>query len=177
MGHHRQGHADRRVERGCGQSVQRRQSRPVSATRSKTARRSGSASAPEPRFRRSPSNMSTATTEMPRLQEALSTSRSVISSRPTSSLDNVMEVPRMDQDRGQHGCRRSARQPQEPRVGHRRSGTVIAGQKPVATKAKKSLASFKLRQGNAIGCQGHPSWRPDVGVLRSAGHSGHSPNP
>jgi large subunit ribosomal protein L5 len=31
--------------------------------------------------------------------------------------------------------------------------TVIAGQKPVATRAKKSLASFKLRQGNAIGCK------------------------
>ncbi len=31
--------------------------------------------------------------------------------------------------------------------------TIIAGQKPIATKAKKSLASFKLRQGNAIGCK------------------------
>lgn len=31
--------------------------------------------------------------------------------------------------------------------------TTIAGQKPVITKAKKSLASFKLRQGNAIGCK------------------------
>jgi large subunit ribosomal protein L5 len=31
--------------------------------------------------------------------------------------------------------------------------TVIAGQKPVVTRAKKSLASFKLRQGNAIGCK------------------------
>ncbi|MGF1596065.1 MAG: 50S ribosomal protein L5 [Acidimicrobiales bacterium] len=30
---------------------------------------------------------------------------------------------------------------------------LIAGQKPVVTKAKKSLASFKLRQGNAIGCK------------------------
>lgn len=28
---------------------------------------------------------------------------------------------------------------------------LIAGQKPVTTRAKKSLASFKLRQGNAIG--------------------------
>lgn len=31
--------------------------------------------------------------------------------------------------------------------------TIIAGQKPVITKAKKSLASFKLRQGNSIGCK------------------------
>jgi len=28
----------------------------------------------------------------------------------------------------------------------------IAGQKPVITKARKSIASFKLRQGNSIGC-------------------------
>ena len=31
--------------------------------------------------------------------------------------------------------------------------TVIAGQKPVITKAKKSIASFKLREGQAIGCK------------------------
>ena len=29
--------------------------------------------------------------------------------------------------------------------------TTIAGQKPVITKAKKSIANFKLREGNAIG--------------------------
>src|ERR1039458_9355940 len=30
--------------------------------------------------------------------------------------------------------------------------TLIAGQKPVITKAKKSIATFKLRQGMPIGC-------------------------
>ena len=30
--------------------------------------------------------------------------------------------------------------------------TKIAAQKPVITKAKKSIASFKIRQGNSIGC-------------------------
>lgn len=30
---------------------------------------------------------------------------------------------------------------------------VIAGQKPVITKAKKSIAGFKLREGNKIGCK------------------------
>lgn len=30
---------------------------------------------------------------------------------------------------------------------------TITGQKPVVTKAKKSIASFKLRDGNAIGCK------------------------
>jgi len=31
--------------------------------------------------------------------------------------------------------------------------TKIAGQKPVITKAKKSIASFKLRDGMAVGCK------------------------
>ena len=31
--------------------------------------------------------------------------------------------------------------------------TIISGQKPVITKAKKSIASFKLREGQAIGCK------------------------
>lgn len=31
--------------------------------------------------------------------------------------------------------------------------TQIAGQKPVVTKAKKSIANFKLRQGMSIGCK------------------------
>lgn len=30
--------------------------------------------------------------------------------------------------------------------------TLIAGQKPVITKAKKSIAAFKLREGQPIGC-------------------------
>lgn len=31
--------------------------------------------------------------------------------------------------------------------------TLISGQKPVITKAKKSIASFKLREGMAVGCK------------------------
>ena len=31
--------------------------------------------------------------------------------------------------------------------------TAITGQKPLTTKAKKSIAGFKLREGNAIGCK------------------------
>ena len=30
---------------------------------------------------------------------------------------------------------------------------IISGQKPVITRAKKSIASFKLREGQAIGCK------------------------
>ncbi|MGI6129946.1 MAG: 50S ribosomal protein L5 [bacterium] len=31
--------------------------------------------------------------------------------------------------------------------------TIIAGQRPVVTRAKKSIANFKLREGAAIGCK------------------------
>ncbi len=31
--------------------------------------------------------------------------------------------------------------------------TAIAGQKPVTTKAKKSIAQFKLREGQVVGCK------------------------
>ena len=31
--------------------------------------------------------------------------------------------------------------------------TLISGQKPVITKARKSIASFKLREGMAVGCK------------------------
>ena len=30
---------------------------------------------------------------------------------------------------------------------------LISGQKPVATKAKKAIAGFKIREGQAIGCK------------------------
>lgn len=31
--------------------------------------------------------------------------------------------------------------------------TIISGQKPIITKAKKSVAAFKLREGMSIGCK------------------------
>jgi hypothetical protein len=45
---------------------------------------------------------------------------------------------------------------------------AITGQKPVVTKAKKSIASFKLRQGMPIGVVVNTAWRPHVRVSRSA---------
>ena len=35
---------------------------------------------------------------------------------------------------------------------------LISGQKPLITKAKKSIAGFRLREGVAIGCKSYPSW-------------------
>lgn len=31
--------------------------------------------------------------------------------------------------------------------------TIISGQKPIVTKARKSIANFKLREGMPIGCK------------------------
>ena len=67
-------------------------------------------------------------------------------------LDNVMQVPRMSKIVVNIGVGEALLNSK-----HLESAmndlTVIAGQKPIPTKAKKSLASFKLRQGNAIGCK------------------------
>ena len=40
--------------------------------------------------------------------------------------------------------------------------TAIAGQKPIITKAKKSIAAFKLREGMPIGVHGNAARRPHV---------------
>ena len=42
--------------------------------------------------------------------------------------------------------------------------TMITGQKPVMTKARKSIANFKLREGRVIGSQSHSAWRENVGI-------------
>ncbi len=67
-------------------------------------------------------------------------------------LGNVMQVPRMNKIVINMGVGEALSNSKnlESAVNDL---AVIAGQKPVITKAKKSLASFKLRQGNAIGCK------------------------
>ena len=67
-------------------------------------------------------------------------------------LGNIMEVPRLEKiviNMGVGEALANSRNLESAM----NDLTVIAGQKPVATRAKKSLASFKLRQGNAIGCK------------------------
>ena len=48
----------------------------------------------------------------------------------------------------------------------------IAGQKPVITKAKKSIAAFKLREGMSIGCHGDAARRPHVRIPGPPGERG-----
>jgi large subunit ribosomal protein L5 len=65
-------------------------------------------------------------------------------------LPNVMQVPRLEKIVINVGVGRALVQ-QSLIEGAVKDLTVITGQKPVVTKAKKSIAGFKLREGNAIG--------------------------
>jgi large subunit ribosomal protein L5 len=67
-------------------------------------------------------------------------------------LANVMDVPRFEKIVLNMGVGAAVQQA-SLLEGAVRDMTLIAGQKPVVTKAKKSIAGFKLREGNAIGCK------------------------
>ena len=67
-------------------------------------------------------------------------------------LGNIMEVPRFDKIVINMGVGRATQQ-QSLIDGAVRDLTIIAGQKPLVTKARKSIAAFKLREGNAIGAK------------------------
>jgi large subunit ribosomal protein L5 len=64
---------------------------------------------------------------------------------------NVMEIPRMTKIVLNMGLGEAV---QNPKIveGAANELTLIAGQKAVITKAKKSIATFKLRAGMPIGC-------------------------
>jgi large subunit ribosomal protein L5 len=66
------------------------------------------------------------------------------------SLRNIMEVPRLEKIVVNMGVGRATQQ-QSLIEGAQRDLEVITGQKPVVTRAKKSIAGFKLREGQAIG--------------------------
>ena len=65
-------------------------------------------------------------------------------------LPNVMQVPRIEKIVLNVGCGAAVDQRQ---LIDKVSAdlTIIAGQKPVVTRAKKSIAGFKLREGSIIG--------------------------
>jgi large subunit ribosomal protein L5 len=65
-------------------------------------------------------------------------------------LVNVMQVPRLEKIVVNMGVGKATQQ-QSLIEGAQRDLEVIAGQKPVVTRAKKSIAGFKLREGMAIG--------------------------
>jgi large subunit ribosomal protein L5 len=65
-------------------------------------------------------------------------------------IANVMQVPTLQKIVINMGVGRAAQQP-SLLEGAVADLTLIAGQKPVVTKASKSIAGFKLREGQAIG--------------------------
>jgi len=66
------------------------------------------------------------------------------------NLRNIMQVPRLEKIIINMGVGKATQQ-QSLIEGAQRDLEVIAGQKPVVTRAKKSIAGFKLREGMAIG--------------------------
>ncbi|MYH00315.1 MAG: 50S ribosomal protein L5 [Acidimicrobiaceae bacterium] len=67
-------------------------------------------------------------------------------------LSNVMMVPRLDKIVLNMGVGDATTQA-KLLEGALADLAVISGQKPIITRAKRSLASFKLRTGMAIGCK------------------------
>jgi large subunit ribosomal protein L5 len=94
---------------------------------------------------------STATSARPRLKERYdSTVRAEL--KETLGLANIMEVPRLSKIVINMGVGRATQQ-KSLIEGAMRDLETISGQKPVVTRAKKSIASFKLREGQEIGAK------------------------
>jgi large subunit ribosomal protein L5 len=67
-------------------------------------------------------------------------------------LGNPMQVPRLEKIVINMGVGRATQQP-SLLEGAVADLTKISGQKPVVTKARDSIAAFKLREGQSIGCK------------------------
>ncbi|WP_089609480.1 50S ribosomal protein L5 [Dehalobacterium formicoaceticum] len=65
---------------------------------------------------------------------------------------NVMEIPKLDKIVINMGLGEAIQNPKAMDAAVN-DLTIIAGQKPIITKAKKSIAAFKLREGMPIGCK------------------------
>ena len=72
--------------------------------------------------------------------------------REQLSLANIMQVPRVEKIVVNMGVGKATQQA-SLLEGAIRDLTAITGQKPLVTKAKKSIAGFKLREGNSIGAK------------------------
>lgn len=88
---------------------------------------------------------------MPRLKEKHN-SEIVKAMMDKFGYKNVMQVPRLDKVVINMGVG-EAIQNSKAIDAAVNDLIIIAGQRPVVTKAKKSIAAFKLRQGMTIGCK------------------------
>ena len=93
----------------------------------------------------------TTTTPRPRLRVQYDTEvRAAL--KEQLGLGNVMQVPKFEKIVVNMGVGAAVTQP-SLLEGAQRDLEQITGQKPVVTRAKKSIAGFKLREGNAIGAK------------------------
>ena len=97
------------------------------------------------------SDTSTATAEIPRLKQKYQNDIAA-ALKDELGIENVMQVPKLTKIVINMGMGRAAGQP-SLMEGAVSDLTLISGQKPVVTKAKKSIANFKLREGQAIGAK------------------------
>jgi large subunit ribosomal protein L5 len=67
-------------------------------------------------------------------------------------MSNIMQVPRLEKIVINMGVGRATQQA-SLLEGAVTDLTLISGQKPLVTKARRSIAAFKLREGNAIGAK------------------------
>ncbi|MGZ4806257.1 MAG: 50S ribosomal protein L5 [Ilumatobacteraceae bacterium] len=67
-------------------------------------------------------------------------------------LSNVMQVPKLEKIVVNMGVGRATQQP-SLLEGAVKDLTRITGQKPIITKSRDSIAGFKLREGQSIGCK------------------------
>lgn len=65
---------------------------------------------------------------------------------------NVMEIPKLEKVVINMGLGEAVQNPKALDAAVADMAT-ISGQKPIVTRAKKSIASFKIREGMAIGCK------------------------
>ena len=72
--------------------------------------------------------------------------------RAQLGIANVMEIPRLEKIVVNMGVGKATQQP-SLLEGAVDDLTAITGQKPIVTKSKTSIASFKLRENQAIGCK------------------------
>jgi large subunit ribosomal protein L5 len=97
------------------------------------------------------SDTTTTQVEAPRLKVKYDTEiRAAL--KESLGLSNIMQVPRLEKIVLNMGVGAAVAQP-SLLEGAVKDLTTIAGQKPIITKAKKSIAGFKLREGNAIGAK------------------------
>jgi len=93
--------------------------------------------------------MSTAVAEIPRLKVRYNDEFKA-KLQEDLGIQNVMQVPGLEKIVINMGVGRAAGQPSLIE-GCVADLTVISGQKPIVTKARTSIANFKLREGQAIG--------------------------